>query len=88
MEMTAGHLRERMEAVAELMNKEKGAEGVQGVIDASKINSVHICALCVKREKKRAARRREWEEYLAKREVRLEMRRRKEKAEMNRGALI
>lgn len=39
-------------------------------------------------EGKRERRRREWEEYLAKREVRVEMRRRKEEAEMNRGALI
>lgn len=56
LKQTSGHLKERLEAVAELMNKEKGAE-VAPVPDTSRINSVHICPLCVKREKKRAARK-------------------------------
>lgn len=56
LEQTTEHLKERLEAVAELQNKEKGVE-VTAVPDTSKINSVHICPLCVKREKKRAARK-------------------------------
>lgn len=53
---TKDHLRERMEAVAELQSKDKGSEA-NGSMDYSKINAVHICQLCVKREKKRAARK-------------------------------
>ncbi|TGZ76538.1 hypothetical protein EX30DRAFT_352550 [Ascodesmis nigricans] len=53
---TKDHLRERMEAVAELQSKDKGSEVSQS-LDTSKINAVHICQLCVKREKKRAARK-------------------------------
>jgi hypothetical protein len=53
---TKDHLRERMEAVAELQSKDKGSEA-NNSLDYSKINAVHICQLCVKREKKRAARK-------------------------------
>lgn len=56
LDQTNEHLRERLEAVAELQNKEKGVE-IAAVPDTTKINSVHICPLCVKREKKRAARK-------------------------------